>query len=97
MMPDEPITVNSAIAEEIANRTEGVDAAQVSAMLAAWNNIRAGDPVGTVRRDDATGLVAHRVELEGVQQWHVSAPDGSVYNDTQSTLPWTEIYVPATE
>ena len=90
----QPIDASRATAEEIATRVEGVNADQVSAVLASWNNIRQGDIVGMVRRDDATGQVAHRVDFEGVQQWHVSAPDGSVYNDTQGTLRWPVIYDP---
>jgi hypothetical protein len=63
---------------------------QVHRVLEAWNHVRAGDPVGTVRRGPA-GEIAHRVDHEGVHLWRVSAPDGSQYNDLQPTLPWPEL------
>ncbi|ASR85326.1 hypothetical protein SEA_TIERRA_27 [Mycobacterium phage Tierra] len=67
---------------------------QVATILAAWNNVKAGDPVGMVRRDPETGSVAHRVEAVGVQQWRVSAPNGGQHNDLQPTLPWPVLYDP---
>ncbi|ASR85528.1 minor tail protein [Mycobacterium phage Krueger] len=67
---------------------------QVAAILAAWNNVKGGDPVGMVRRDPETGKVAHRVDALGVQQWRVSGPDGEQYNDLQGTLPWPVLHDP---
>ncbi|ASR84778.1 minor tail protein [Mycobacterium phage Hurricane] len=68
---------------------------QVANVLAAWNNVKAGDPVGMVRRDPDSGRVAHRVEVVGVQQWRVSAPGGDQYSDMQPTLPWPVLFDPS--
>src|SRR6516162_29854 len=57
-------------------------------VLDLWNKARAGDPVGTVRKDPATGAVAHRVNADGVHIWRISQPDGYQYNDMQPTLGW---------
>lgn len=72
-----------------------VTADQVSNVLAALDAVREGDPVGVVRRETATGKVAHRVTANGVAQWRVSAPDGEQYNDLQPTLEWPIIFDPA--
>ncbi|ALF00458.1 minor tail protein [Mycobacterium phage BoostSeason] len=74
---------------------EDMSAEQVANVLAAWNNVRGGDPVGMVRRDEDTGKIAHRVNAHGVQQWRVSAPDGEQYNDLQPTLPWPVLFDPS--
>ncbi|AKF15204.1 minor tail protein [Mycobacterium phage ShedlockHolmes] len=68
---------------------------QVANVIAAWNAVKAGDPVGMVRRDPDTGKVAHRVEAVGVQQWRVSAPGGDQYSDLQPTLPWPVLFDPS--
>ncbi|AEJ95131.1 hypothetical protein SEA_SOYO_34 [Mycobacterium phage SoYo] len=74
---------------------EGVTDEQVANVLTALNNVKTGEPVGTIRREPATGKVAHRVEAFGVQQWRVSGPDGEQYNDLQPTLPeWALIFDP---
>ena len=67
---------------------------QVSSVLATWNHLREGDPIGMVRRDPDTGSVAHRVSAEGVHIWRVSRPDGEQYNDMQPTLPWPVLPLP---
>jgi hypothetical protein len=91
-MPD--ITENptpqivGAIARQLSDE---VSQAQIERVLAAWNAAREGDDVGTLRRDPASGAVAHRVNHDGVHLWRVSAPDGSQYNDLQPTLPWPTI------
>jgi hypothetical protein len=65
---------------------------QVHAVLDSWNALRVGDPVGTIRRDAATGAIAHRVDLDGVHLWRISNPDGSQHNDMAATLPdWEQI------
>ena len=66
--------------------------AQIEAVLNARDHVTEGDPIGMVLRDEATGKVAHRVDVNGVQQWRVSGPDGELYNDLQPTLDWTVIY-----
>ncbi|AHY26848.1 minor tail protein [Mycobacterium phage ZoeJ] len=84
-----------AVVEAIAQHLgDDMSAEQVANVLAAWNNVRGGDPVGMVRRDEDTGKVAHRVEAHGVQQWRVSSPDGELYNDLQPTLPWPVLFDP---
>ena len=65
---------------------------QIDKVLAALQTHQEGDPVGTVRRDDETGKVAHRISDTGVVMWRVSGPDGEQYNDTQSTLTWPVLW-----
>jgi hypothetical protein len=64
---------------------------QIHRVLEAWNQVRQGDPVGTVRRNPANGEVAHRVDHEGVHVWRISNPDGSQYNDMRPTMTWPEL------
>lgn len=64
---------------------------QIAAVLAASELHATGDPVGTVLRSEE-GLVAHRVNQDGVVQWRVTGPDGDLYNDLQPTLPWKVIH-----
>lgn len=80
------------IVHHIANQVEDLTPEQVHAVLAAWNHVREGDPVGVVRRDEATGAIAHRVDDHGVHIWRISAPDGDQYNDLEPTLAWPVIY-----
>ena len=68
--------------------------AQVSSVLEAWNAVKEGDPVGTVRRDEDTGAIAHRVDADGVHLWRVSTPDGAQHNDMQATLSWPVLHQP---
>jgi hypothetical protein len=71
---------------------DDVSAAQIDAVLAAQAALVEGDPVGTVRREEDSGMVAHRVNDGGVVQWRVTGPDGECFNDLQTTLPWPVIY-----
>jgi hypothetical protein len=88
-----PNTVNDDLAQQIALAAgRDLTPEQVNAVLAAWNNVNDGDKLGTVKRNPADGAVAHRVNLNGVHQWHVSTPSGEFYWDTQSVLPWPEIW-----
>jgi hypothetical protein len=82
------------IVHHIANQIEGLTPEQVHAVLATWNNVREGAPVGTVCRDPETGAVGHRVDNDGVHIWRVSLPDGEIYNDMQPSLGWPAIYEP---
>lgn len=66
--------------------------AQIDAVLAAQEAVAEGDPVGTIRKDDESGKVAHRVSVLGVVQWRVTCPHGDAYNDLQPTLPWKLIH-----
>lgn len=83
-----PIDISQSVVEQIVARVQGVDNEKVAAVLAAWQSIREGDPIGTVRRCPDTGGIAHRVSVEGVHMWRVSMPDGSQHNDLQPTLRW---------
>ena len=64
---------------------------EAAAVIAAYHNVTAGDPVGTMRRDPETGAIALKVNSEGLLMWRVSVPDGSQYNDLQPTLDWPKI------
>lgn len=64
---------------------------QVAAVLAAWNAVKSGEPVGTIV-EDQSGSVAVRVSEDGVHMWRVSALDGGTWCDMQPTLPgWAYI------
>lgn len=90
--PDEPVAATPQVVSQISQSLgEDFTDEQVNMVLAAWNAARAGDPVGTVKRDPGTGAVAHRVDADGVHMWKVTAPDGTQYNDMQPTLPWESI------
>jgi hypothetical protein len=73
---------------------------QIHAMMIAWNDHNQGEPVGTVKRDPATGLIAHRVEHNGLHLWRVTSPDDKTsavvgaaqYNDQQPTLAWVTLW-----
>lgn len=87
----DPIDVTDIVVSTISEQVPDLTDAQVQAVLAAWNNVRAGDPVGTVRRSTA-GAVGHRVAVDGVHLWRVTEPGGSQYNDMQPTLSWPVLY-----
>jgi len=86
---------NTALLEQVANNIEGVTPEQVAAVLAAYWAIHEGDPVGTIRRDEATGAVGIRVEDNGMHLWRVSTPLGEQYNDLQPKLAWPIIHEPS--
>jgi hypothetical protein len=91
--PEEALPVTSAVVDQIsAHVGDGLTTEQVQAVLTAWNAVRQGDPVGTVLFDPVTKAIAHRVEVEGVQMWRCSAPDGGQWNDMQPTLAWDVLY-----
>jgi hypothetical protein len=59
-------------------------------VLAAWNLVLTGDPVGTVKLNPENGSLALRVSEDGVHKWKVTAADGGTWSDMQPTLPgWT--------
>lgn len=65
---------------------------QVAAILAAYNNVIDGDPVGTILKNPDSGAVAVRANVDGLHMWRISAPDGSQYNDLQPRLEgWEKI------
>jgi hypothetical protein len=80
------------IAKVASEADESLTVNQVAAVLAAYNNVMAGDPVGTLRRDPETGAIAMRANVDGLHMWRVSSPDGNQYNDLQPTLNgWDKI------
>lgn len=91
-MSDEQIPVTDTVVATVSDQIPDMTAEQVQAVLTAWNAVRQGDPLGTVRRDDDTGKLAHRVAVDGVHLWRVTGPDGEQYNDMAPTLPWPAIY-----
>lgn len=94
-MPEVPAPdIARHIAKRLGDDTLTVD--DITAVIAAWNDVRGGDPVGMIRRNAETGEVAHRVDADGVHQWRISHPDGDQFNDVQPTLSWPVIYEPET-
>jgi hypothetical protein len=90
------IPTDTAVLDQIASVAseagEQLTRNQVSAVLAAYINILAGDPVGTVRRDPETGSMAIRVNDNGLHVWRVNNPaTGEQYNDTQPSIDWPEV------
>lgn len=72
-----------------------VTAQQVNRVLATWNAIREGEPLGTIRRS-SDGALAYRVDVDGLHLWKVIGADGSSYNDLQPSLPdWELLADPA--
>ena len=91
-MPE--IEVTDTVVTMISGHLPDVSEQQVAAVLTTWNNIQDGDPLGTVRRETSTGNIAHRVAQDGVHMWHITAPDGSRWNDLSPTLTWPVIHQP---
>lgn len=86
--PNQTSSMVAAISEQVGDE---LTPAQIQKVLTAWNATQAGDPPGTIRRDEATGMVAHRVEEEGILIWRVTHPNGAQHNDLSPTLDWPEI------
>lgn len=95
-MPDETptVTVTDSVVLAISSQLPDVSDEQVSAVLETWNAVLQGDPLGTVRLDTASGQIGHRVSIDGVHMWRISAPDGGQWTDMQPTLPWTVVSTP---
>jgi hypothetical protein len=87
--------VSKYIAAQVAKHLpEDVDGDKVHAMMQAWTKVLSGDPVGTVKIND-DGVLAHRVEINGVPQWRISHPDGGTMTDASqahASLPWTQLF-----
>lgn len=83
---------NAELVNAVASHISDLTTEQVHTVLSALETVRDGDPVGTVRRDPQTGVVAHRVMSNGVSLWRVSGIDGATYNDLQPSLPWPVIF-----
>lgn len=86
------VKVTKDVVSALSKHIPDLDDAQINSVLEALNKVREGAAIGTVMRDDTTGFVAHRVDEDGIVLWKVTGPDGTQYNDMQSTLPWTQIY-----
>jgi hypothetical protein len=90
-MADE-LEVTESIVTTISEQCPDVTDEHVAMVLAAWNNVRAGDPLGTVMLDPATGRIAVRVSEDGVHKWSVTSPDGGMWSDMQPNMPgWTKL------
>lgn len=88
MNDDNVVTVTDAVVSTVSNQLPDLTDDQVQAVLQAWNQVRQGEPVGTIRYDADTGKLAHRVSADGVHLWRVTGADGEQYNDHTPTLPW---------
>ncbi|MUL44457.1 hypothetical protein FZI85_17180 [Mycobacterium sp. CBMA293] len=75
----------------------GLDEQTVRTMLTAMDQ-QAGEPIGTVRKDPATGAVAHRVKDRDVPKWRISHPiNGMTYEMTPTKTDWTLVSSPEPE
>lgn len=86
------LTATKEVASVVAGHVKGLTAEQVQAVLDTYNTVQEGDPVGTVRRNEA-GHVAVRCEVDGLHMWKVTLPDGGQYND-MTALGWPVIAEP---
>lgn len=64
----------------------------INAVLAAYNYVQAGDPVGMIRKDPETGATAVREMVDGVPKWSVTS-GGRHYFDMQQ-IDWPIIVSP---
>ena len=89
VLPEIPV-VTEAVVTTISEQCPEVTDEHVAMVLAAWNSVLTGEPVGTVKRDPVTGSFAVRVSEDGVHKWKVTGSDGALWSDMQPTLPgWT--------
>ena len=85
-------TIVSAISRQLGPET---DPSVVAAVLKTWNDLKQGDPPGTIRRQATSGFVGHRIVKDGVHMWFVTEPDGGSWYDTQPALPgWDVVFRP---
>lgn len=92
MEENEPILVTETVISTVSNQLPDMTDAQVQQVIEAWNAVRQGDPLGTIRRCPDTGAVAHRVSVDGIHMWRVTIPDGQAWNDLVPTLGWDCIH-----
>lgn len=91
-MSDE-IQLTTTLVERISETVgDSVTDEQVLHVLAALNNVRDGDPLGTVKRN-GEGAFAVRVDDNGLHKWQVTNPDGTRYDIATPTLPDWEYIV----
>lgn len=84
--PAEVPQVTEAVVETISAQCPEVSDEHVAMVLAAWNTVISGEPLGTIKKDPVTGNFAVRVSEDGVHKWKVTAPDGGQWSDMQPTL-----------
>ncbi len=88
MEESDPIPVTETVISTVSSQIPDMTDDQVRQVVQAWNAVRQGDPLGTIRRCPSTGSVAHRVSIDGIHMWQVTTPDGQHYRDTVPTLAW---------
>lgn len=70
----------------------------VALVLEGVNAAQAGDPLGMVRRDPATGTVYVRVNDGGVHKWRIVNPaDGGANAFDMRALDYPALYTPPVE
>jgi hypothetical protein len=82
----DPVEVTDSVVATVSEHCPEVSDEHVAMVLAAWNAVQAGEPVGTIKKDPVTGNLAVRVSENGIHQWKVTAPDGGMWSDLQPTL-----------
>jgi hypothetical protein len=71
----------------------------IDMIQAAVNNVRLGDPVGTLRRNP-NGTVYERCELDGERYWEALSPwptlglPRKIHPDPEGIADWRVIYAP---
>lgn len=88
MEETDPIPVTETVVSTVSSQLPDLTDEQVQQVIQAWNAVRAGEPVGTVKVCPTTGNVAHRVSIDGIHMWQITTPDGQQWRDTVPTLPW---------
>lgn len=74
--PELAATVGAQLKASLENPDSPMTAEAIVAMvLDGVNQVQAGDPLGTVRRDPETGVVYVRVNDGGVHKWRIVNPD----------------------
>lgn len=84
----ELIPITDTVIQTVSGQLPDLTDDQVQQVIQAWNAVRQGDPIGTVRFEAETGRVAHRVSVDGVHLWRITGPDGEQYNDMVPTMAW---------
>lgn len=94
-------TVGFAPTDNIVDAIKGhlgndVSVEQINAVISAWNQVREGDDIHTVRRDPTTGKVYVRVDDGGVHKWRVVDPANGGVNefDLTPSLTFEALYTP---
>jgi hypothetical protein len=68
--------------------------------VVAVNNVRAGDPVATIRRNPSSGAVYERYEKDGRRYWEALNPwptmgiPRAIHEDPDGISDWPVIYTP---